>query len=72
MVTYFLNEAWKMAVAKRLEAYDMSGGRVAFYFDVNKLPDPEVKFLGVAGKTSRRGLRDTRPPRRASGIGTSR
>lgn len=56
MVTYFLNEAWKMAVANRLEAYDMSGGRVAFYFDVSKLPDPDVRFVGVGGKTSRRGL----------------
>ena len=56
MVTYFLNEAWKMGVAKRLEAYNMSGGRVAFYFDVKKLPDPDVKFAGVTGKASRRGL----------------
>ncbi len=56
VVTYFVNESWKMGVAKRLEAYDMSGGRIAFYFDVNKLPDPDVKFVGVAGKTSRRGL----------------
>lgn len=56
MVTYFLNEAWKMGVANRLEAYDMSGGRVAFYFDMKTLPDPDVKFVGIAGKTSRRGL----------------
>lgn len=56
MVTYFLNEAWKMGVAKRLAAYEMSGGRVAFYFDVQTLPDPDVKFVGIGGKASRRGL----------------
>jgi len=55
-LTYFLNEAWKMAVAKRLAAYDMSGNRIAFYFDKKSLPDPDVRFVGVSGKATRRGL----------------
>jgi hypothetical protein len=56
LVTYFVNEAWKMALAKRLAAYEMSGNRIVFYFDKKSLPDPDVKFEGVRGKTSRRGL----------------
>ena len=56
LVTYFLNEAWKMAVSKRLAAYSMSGNRLAFYFDRQTLPEPDVKFVGVGGKQSRRGL----------------
>jgi hypothetical protein len=30
MVTYFVNEGWKMCVAERSEAYDMSGGSLLF------------------------------------------
>ena len=56
MVTYLVNEAWKVGVAKKLDAYAMSRGRSAFYFDVNKLPNPMVKFVGLAQKVSRRGL----------------
>lgn len=56
LVTSFLHEAWKMAMAKRLAAYEMSGGRIAFYFDTKSLPDPDVKFVGVNGKAARRGL----------------
>lgn len=55
-VTYFLNEAWKMTAAKRLAAYDMSGRRIAFYFDKKSLPEPDVKFISVGGKPTRRGL----------------
>ena len=55
-ITYFLNDAWNIAVSKRLAAYSMSGKRVAFYFDRNSLPDPDVKFVNVAGKLTRRGL----------------
>lgn len=56
IITYFVNEAWKLAVAPRLEAYAMAGGRIAFYFDATKLPEPDVKFVGVAGRPARRAL----------------
>lgn len=56
MITSFLNEAWKLAAASRLAAYGMSGGRIAFYFDTKSLPEPDVKFIGIRGKPSHRGL----------------
>ena len=56
IVVGFINQAWQLAISKRLEAYQMSGGRIAFYFDTKSLPEPEVKFTGVTGKASRRAL----------------
>jgi hypothetical protein len=56
VVTYFLRKAWEIFAASRLGAYEMSGGRIAFYFDQQSLPDPEVKFTGVGGRKSRRSL----------------
>lgn len=56
IVAGFINQAWQLAVSKRLQAYKMSGGRIAFYFDTESLPEAEVKFTGVTGKASRRAL----------------
>lgn len=56
IVVGFINQAWQLAISKRLEAYQMSGGRIAFHFDTTSLPEPEVKFTGVTGKASRRAL----------------
>lgn len=56
IVVAFINQAWQLAISKRLEAYRLSGGRIAFHFDTKSLPEPEVKFIGVSGKASRRAL----------------
>lgn len=56
-VTSFLRQAWELyASSRKLNAYQMSSNRNAYYFDLTNLPEPEVKFKGVGGRQSRRGL----------------
>src|SRR5262249_25492952 len=56
-VTHLLDKAWELFVsAKGLGGYQMSNKRIAFYFDRQSLPDPDVKFRAVNGKKTYRAL----------------
>jgi len=55
IVTHFLSRAWEaFAAAQGLRQYEMSGRRLAFYFDQQTLPDWKVTFTGVAGTRAHR------------------
>jgi hypothetical protein len=57
IVTGLLGDAWeRFALSRGLKRYQMSGGRSAFYFDLDSLPNPNVSFVSVGGDKTRRGL----------------
>jgi hypothetical protein len=57
VVTELLAKAWELFGASRgLSVYRMSGGRLAFYFAANSLPEPDVRFTTMDGRTGRRAL----------------
>jgi len=57
IVTGLLGDAWeRFALSRGLKRYQMAGGRSAFYFDLDSLPNPNVSFLSVGGEKTRRGL----------------
>ena len=57
IVTELLTDAWdRFAVTRGLKKYEMASGRIAYYFDLDALPSPNVAFVGVDGAKTHRGL----------------
>ena len=57
IVTELLREAWEQyALARGLKKHEMAGRRLAFYFDLDSLPNPNVSFLSVDGVNAHRAL----------------
>ena len=57
LVTALLREAWeRYAVASGLQRLTMASGRAVFYFRLDALPNPNVRFLSVDGTATYRAL----------------
>ena len=57
LIIALLREAWeRYALARGLKKFEMAGGRLAFYFDLDALSNPNVSFLSVDDTMTYRGL----------------
>jgi hypothetical protein len=57
VVTELLREAWgRYALARGLKKFEMAGARIAFYFDLDSLANPNVSFMSVDGTKTHRAL----------------
>jgi hypothetical protein len=58
VITQLVTRAWDMYLAARgLKSHEMSGGRRAFYFDADSLPNENASFVRADGSKTYRALR---------------